>query len=84
MRKRFVAGNLGRALNEDQRAGPAPMLDDTQVAWLIATACSTAPDGQKRWTMQLLADEMVRLRPVESISDETVRRMLKKTRSNRG
>lgn len=84
IRKRFVEGNLERALNEDHRAGREPLLDDTQAAWLIATACSTPPDGQKRWTMQLLADEMVRLKQVESISDETVRRTLKKTNSSRG
>lgn len=84
IRKRFVEGNLERALNEDPRAGREPLLDDKQVAWLIATACSAPPEGQKRWTMQLLADEMVRLQQVESISDETVRRVLKKTSSSRG
>lgn len=83
-RKRFVEGNLERALHEDPRAGRAPMLDDKQEAWLIATACSTPPEGQKRWTMQLLADQMVQLKQVESISDETVRRTLKKTHSSRG
>jgi putative transposase len=83
-RKRFVEGNLSRALNEDPRAGRAPMLDDKQEAYLIAMACSTPPAGQRRWTMQLLADEIVRLKQVESISDETVRRTLKKTRSSRG
>ena len=84
IRKRFVEGNLERALNEDPRAGRAPMLDDKQEAWLIATACSTPPEGQKRWTMQLLADQMVRIKQVESISDETVRRTLKETRSSHG
>jgi transposase len=83
-RKRFVEGNLARALNEDPRAGPAPKLDAKQEAWLIATACSMPPEGQKRWTMQLLADQMVQLKQVESISDETVRRTLKKTHSSRG
>ena len=83
-RKRFVEGNLARALNEDHRAGPAPKLDAKQEAWLIATACSMPPEGQKRWTMQLLADQMVQLKQVESISDETVRRTLKKTHSSRG
>jgi len=84
IRKRFVEGNLERALNEDPRAGRAPMLDDKQEAWLIATVCSAPPAGQKRWTMQLLADQMVQLKLVESISDETVRRTLKKTRSSHG
>jgi transposase len=84
IRKRFVEGNLARALNEDHRAGRQPMLDDRQAAWLIATTCSMPPEGRARWTMQLLADEMVRLKQVESISDETVRRMLKKTHSSPG
>lgn len=83
-RKRFVEGNLGRALNEDHRAGPAPKLDAKQEAWLIGTACSRPPEGQKRWTMQLLADQLVQLQQVEAISDETVRRTLKKTNSSRG
>jgi transposase len=83
-RKRFVEGNLARALNEDHRAGPAPKLDAKQEAWLIATACSMPPEGQKRWTMQLLAEQMVQLKQVESISDETVRRTLKKTHSSHG
>jgi len=83
-RKRFVEGNVERALNEDPRPGREPKLNDRQEAFLIATACSAVPQGQKRWTMQLLADELVRLRQVESISDETVRRALKKTRSSRG
>lgn len=84
IRKRFVEGNLARALNEDPRAGREPMLDDKQTAWLVATTCSTPPDGRARWTMQLLADELVRLKQVASISDETVRRVLKKTSSSRG
>jgi transposase len=83
-RKRFVEGNLERALNEDPRPGREPKLNDKQAALLVATACSAAPQGQKHWTMQLLADELVRLKQVECISDETVRRTLKKTHSSRG
>jgi transposase len=83
-RKRFVEGNLARALYEDPRPGAQPKLGDKQVAFLIATACSAPPAGQKRWTMQLLADEMVRLQQVEALSDETVRRTLKKTCSSPG
>lgn len=84
IRKRFVEGNLERALNEDQRAGPTPKLDAKQEAWLIATACSAPPEGRDRWTLQLLADQLVQLKQVEAISDETVRRTLKKTNSSRG
>ena len=84
IRRRFVEGNLEHALNEDPRPGGQRKLDDKQEAFLIATACSAPPRGRERWTMQLLANEMVRLKQVESLSDETVRRTLKKTRSNRG
>jgi len=78
-RKRFVAGNLERALNEDPRPGGRLKLNAKQEAFLIATACSTPPEGHTRWTMQMLADKLVELKQVESISDETVRRTLKKT-----
>ena len=84
IRRRFVEGNLERALNEDPRPGRERLLDDKQEAFLIATACSTPPEGRKEWTMQLLADALVRLQQVEAISDETVRRTLIKTSSNPG
>jgi len=83
-RKRFVEGNLERALNEDPRPGAKRKLDAKQEAFLIATACSTPPDGRAKWTAQLLADRMVALQQVDTLSDETVRRTLKKTHSSRG
>jgi transposase-like protein len=55
-------------------------LDGAAEARLIATACSTPPDGQARWSLRLLADELVRLEVVAAISHETVRQTLKKTR----
>lgn len=54
-------------------------LDGAQEAHLIAMACGPAPKGRARWTMQLLADRLVELEIVDRISDETVRRTLKKT-----
>ncbi len=54
-------------------------LDGAGEARLVAIACSKPPTGRARWTMQLLADELVVLRVTDSISDETVRRTLKKT-----
>jgi transposase len=78
-RKKLVEGNLEFALSERQRPGAKRKLDDKQEAFLIATTCSAAPQGQARWSMQLLADELVSLGIVETISDETVRRTLKKT-----
>jgi hypothetical protein len=61
----------------------ARLLDGAQEACLIALACSEPPDGKSRWTLQLLAERMVELDYAETLSDETVRRVLKKTNSNR-
>jgi hypothetical protein len=58
-------------------------LDGAAEARLIALACSAPPDGRARWTLKLLADRMVELEVVDSLSDETVRRTLKKTNSSR-
>jgi len=60
------------------------ILDGRAEAKLIALACSAAPAGRTDWTMQLLADKLVELKIVDSVSDETVRRTLKKTSSSRG
>jgi putative transposase len=59
-------------------------LDGKQEAFLVALACSTPPAGRKRWTMPWLADRLVALQLVEVVSDETVRRVLKKTIASRG
>lgn len=83
-RRRFVEGGLERALTDLPRPGKARLLNGKQEALLVALACSDPPQGRERWTMQLLADRLVELKVVESITDETVRRVLKKTRSNRG
>lgn len=82
-RQRFVEENLA-ALDERPRPGNKPKLDAKAEARLIAEACSAAPDGHKRWTLQLLADRVVQLRLAESYSYEAVRRVLKKTNSSRG
>lgn len=84
VRRRFVAGSLEQALNEQMRPGARRKLDGRQEAFLVATACSTPPEGRSRWTMQLLADQLVELKLVDSISDDTVRRTLKKTISSHG
>jgi transposase len=77
-RKRFVEGGVERALNEQPRPGAKRKLDGKQEALLIATACSNPPEPRARWTMKLLADKLVELEVVETISDETVRRTLKR------
>lgn len=78
-RRRFVEGGLEHALSERPRPGAERKLDGRQEARLVALACSTPPDGRKAWTMQLLADRFIELGEVDFISDETVRRVLKKT-----
>lgn len=85
-RKRFVEEGLQAALSERPRLGGAlrRKLDGHQEAYLVALACSEAPEGRERWTMQLLAEKLVEVGLVEEICDETVRRTLKKGASNRG
>lgn len=77
-RKKFAEGGLEHALNELPRPGGERKLEGKQEAFLVALACSNPPEGRKTWTMQLLADRLVELGTVDSISDETVRRVLKK------
>lgn len=79
IRKKFVEGGIEWAINERPRPGSRLKLDDKAEATLIALACSDAPDGRSQWTMQLLADRLVEMGIVDTISDETVRRYLKKT-----
>ena len=75
-KRRFVEGNLELALAEAKRPGAPRKLSEKEVALLVATTCSKAPAGQARWTLQLLADEMVLLTKHDKLSDETVRRRL--------
>ena len=75
-KRRFVEGNLERALSEEPRPGAERKLTGKEEALLVATACSSPPAGRARWTLELLADEMVRLTAHESVSRETVRRRL--------
>jgi transposase len=81
VRRRFVELGLDAALDRKQRERPPReiKLDGRAEARLIALACSTPPGGRAVWTMQLLADKLVELEVVDSISDETVRLALKKT-----
>ena len=85
LRQRLVEEGLDAALLRKPPSTRRPTkLDGAQEAQLIAIACSQAPAGRARWTLQLLADKLVELKVVDSISDETVRQRLKKTNSSRG
>jgi transposase len=85
LRERLVEEGLEAALSRRPSSHRRePKLDGAKEARLVALACSHAPSGQKRWTLQLLADRLVKLNVVESISSETVRRTLKKTNLSRG
>ena len=85
VRRQFVAEGLASTL---ERKRPDRVyerrLDGEQEAKLIAIACSETPEGADRWSLRLVADELVRLEVVETVSHETVRQTLKKTRSSRG
>jgi transposase len=85
VRKRFVEEGLEAALcpRPSQRVYERKM-DGNAEAHLIALACGAPPDGRARWTLRLLSDQMVVLEHVESVSFETVRRVLKKTNLSLG
>jgi transposase len=79
VRRRFVEEGLAVALSPRPSTAPqVTKLDGRGEARLIATVCSTPPDGRARWTLRLLAQHLVELAIIESISYETVRRVLKK------
>jgi transposase len=86
LRKRFVLEGEEPALNRKVRAEPPvpAKIDGRAEAYLVATCCSAAPAGHARWTLKLLAGELTRRGLVTSVSVETVRRALKKTRCGRG
>src|ERR1700742_753060 len=75
-KQRFVEEGLERALSELPRAGAERKLGVVDESLLVAVACSEPPAGRARWTLQLLAEEMVRLPAHDSVSDETIRRRL--------
>ncbi len=83
-RHRLVEGGLEFALNELPRAGRLPKIDDKIETILTTLAQSQPPDGRVRWTLQLLAERLVALTRLESLSYEAVRLVLKKTILNLG
>jgi transposase len=86
VRERFVEQGLEAALIRKQQDRPSRerKLDGKGEARLVALACSAPPQGRAAWTLRLLADRLVELEVVDTISTETVRQVLKKTSSSRG
>ncbi len=84
VRRRFVEEGIDASLSHRQGRGRKQRrLDGDSEAHLLAIACSQPPQGQGRWTLRMLADKMVELRYIESLSHETVRQTLKKTNFSR-
>jgi transposase len=83
-RQRFVEEGIEVALNDRRHPGKRPKLDGSQTAYLTALACSDPPEGRERWTLQLLAEQLVEAGVVDAISGETVRQVLKKATSSPG
>ena len=83
-RKRYAQEGLEETLHRRNQVNRYRKLDERVEAHLIALACSPAPEGHDHWTLRLLAGKTVELGLVESLSHETVRLHLKKTRSSRG
>jgi transposase len=85
VRERFVEHGFDAALHRHSPSHQRQrLLDGAQEAHLLAVTCSAPPEGQKRWSLRMLADKMVELEYVESVSHETVRQILKKTSSSHG
>ena len=84
LRRRFVEEGLEASLRERPRPGARPKLGPKEQAFVVALACTKPPEGRHRWTMQMLADRVVELELVPDITDESIRRLLKRTSSSRG
>jgi transposase len=84
LRQRFVEEGLEASLERRVQENRCRKIDGEVEARLVAEACSKPPEGRTRWTIRLLADRLVELELVDSISPEAVRKALKKTQSNRG
>jgi transposase len=84
VRRRFVEEGLEAALHRRPLSSLRQRkVDGVQEAQLIALACSKPPEGRARWSLRLLADKLVALEHIDSVSHETVRQVLKKTSSSR-
>ena len=83
-KRRYLAGGLAAALEERPRSGQPPKVTAALEARITCLACSAAPAGAARWTLSLLNEALISLNYVASISDESIRKVLKKANSNPG
>ena len=84
IRKRYCEGGLDFALHEKSRSGATLKIDGRIEAKLTLLACSEPPEGRSKWTVRLLADKLVEMEVIDSISHMSVQRLLKKTKLNLG
>jgi transposase len=84
VRRRYLDEGLTAALEDKPRPGAAPKISGEIEAHLVMLTCSTPPAGEARWTLRLLAEQLIELGEVDYVSHVTVREVLKKTGSSRG
>ena len=84
IKRRYLKGGLEQGLYDRPRPGAKPKINGEVEAHLIALVCSDPPEGRERWTLRLLADQLVELELVETISHVAIRDALKKTNSSPG
>ncbi len=82
IRRRYCQKGLGRAIREGARSGQPPKFKGKSMAKITALACSKPPEGRAKWSLRLLADHVIGLDIVETISYQSVRNILKKTNSS--
>ena len=84
IKKRYLSGGLEKALHDGARPGQPKKYDDRMRVEVVALACSAPPEGRKRWSIRLIAEEMKKRKGFEGINREYVRMILKKTKSGHG
>lgn len=84
IKKRYLKEGLKSALEEKPRSGQPPKYKEKHKAEIIATACTKAPNGRKRWTIRLLAKTLKKKKGFKTLNRESVRLVLKKTRLSLG
>ena len=84
IKKRYVEGGIVAALEELPRSGQPPKITERLEAQITSIACSDSPEGSAKWTLKLINEKLVELNYIETISDESIRLVLKKVNVNLG